>query len=324
MRCGKPHYRLSLIAALAIMASSGCSQFANIRSHSVKIPMWKPVSAQIEGVETVAVLPFEGEWGVRVSEEVADSFSESGTYKIVSASSLPAVTSSSMNDESPSLEEALTAARQADIDAVLTGTIVSEESEECPRSRFLRISRSEDQAKRTMTVDYRLIDTRTGETLCRNRISCLETEPEASKIAAVEQNLIQRCGHEVASQLTPQCGDCSIALANGHWTNRGVFAVRKGVRAAEAGNWDDATKSWEAVLKVNPNNDAAIFNLALASASRGDYETAEDLALQAIRLQHCDCYEKGLERIRDQRTQFELAEEQRNGIKLSSLESQTR
>lgn len=317
MRCRKPRFRLSLIAVMAIMASSGCAHFA-------KIPMWKPVSAQIEGVETVAVLPFEGEWGVRVSEEVSDSFSESGTYRIVSASSLPAVTNASMNDESPSLEEALTAARQADIDAVLTGTIVSTETEGCPRSRFLNISRSESQPKRTMTVDYRLIDTRTGETLCRNRISCLESEPEESKSAPIEQTLIQRCGHEVASQLTPQCGDCSIALANGHWTNRGVFAVRRGVRAAEAGNWDDATKSWEAVLKVNPNNEAAIFNLAVAAASRGDYETAEDLALQAIRIQHCDCYEKGLERIRDQRTQFELAEEQRNGIKLSSMESQTR
>ena len=316
MRCGVPSYRLSLIAIMVVIASSGCSHFA-------KIPMWRPVSAQIEGVETVAVLPFEGEWGVRVSEEVSDSFSESGTYTIVNASSLPAVTNVSMNDESPSLEQALTAARQADIDAVLTGTIVSEESAECPRSRFFGGSRSSTKSNRTMTVDYRLIDTRTGETLCHNRISCLEAEPESTE-ESVEQTLIQRCGHEVASQLTPQCGDCSIALANGHWTNRGVFAVRKGVRAAEAGNWDEATRSWEAVLKVNPNNDAAIFNLALASASRGDYETAEDLALQAIRIQHCDCYEKGLERIRDQRTQFELAEEQRNGIKLSSMESHSR
>ncbi len=310
------HFRFSLIALVATVTSCGCSHFA-------KIPMWRPASAQIEGVQTVAVLPFEGEWGVRVAEEVSDSFSKSGTYQIISAESLPAIQNVSASEESPSLERALLAARQADIDAVLIGTIVEEETPSSPEAKLFGGTSGLGKSQNTMTVEYRLIDTRTGETLSHNHISCLESEPE-SPGRSIEQTLIQRCGHEVVSQLTPQCSDCKMALANGHWTERGVFAVRKGVRAAEAGNWESATESWEAALKVNPQNDDAIFNLALAAASRGDYETAEELALQAIRIEHCDCYESGLKRIRDQRTQHELAEQQRNEIKLSSMESRSR
>jgi len=317
MRGWLAHPLYSAMLASAILASSGCSHFA-------KIPMWHPAAAPVEGVHTVAILPFEGEWGARVSEEVSDSFSESGTYTIVSANSLPSIrTVSSGGDESPPLDQVLVAARQADIDAVLTGKIITNESSTADESRLSSGSGKSSKSPNSMTVEYRLIDTRTGETLFQNQISCLENERK-SRDEAVQQTLIQRCGHEVVSQLTPQCGDCSIALANCHWMNRGVFSVRRGVRAAEAGNWESATQSWEAALRVNPKNDSAIFNLALAAASKGDYETAEEMALEAIRIQHSDCYENGLEKIRQQRTQFELADQQRSGFKLSSAELRVR
>lgn len=306
-----------------VFTTSGCSHFA-------KIPMWRPAIAQIEGIQTVAVLPFEGEWGIRVAEEVSDAFSDSGTYTIVSASSLPTIQSASAESDSefPALDQVLVAARQADIDAVLTGTIIEEESPATEGDARSTRSRKPSQAdrsmpNRSMTVEYRLIDTRTGETLSQNRISCLEPAPPASP-DAVKQTLIQRCGYEVVSQLTPQCGDCSIALANCHWMDRGGFSVRKGVCAAERGNWESATVSWKSALRTNPKNDAAIFNLALAAASQGNFDEAEELALQAIRIQHCECYENGLEKIRLQRSQFESASQQRGGIKLSSAESQAR
>jgi len=315
--------RLTYLLFAFVVTTSGCSHFA-------KIPMWSPATAQIEGIQTVAVLPFEGEWGTRVAEEVSDAFSDSGTYTIISASSLPTIQSASAesDSESPALDQVLIAARKADIDAVLTGTIIEEESRAPQNDTRTTLSRKPSQRdrpllNRSMTVEYRLIDTRTGETLSQNRISCLESALPASH-DTVKQTLIQRCGYEVVSQLTPQCSDCSIALANCHWMNRGGFSVRKGVRAAEHGNWESATASWKSALRANPKNDAAIFNLALAAASQGNFDEAEDLALQAIRIQHCDCYENGLEKIRLQRSQFESASHQRSGIKLSSTESQER
>ena len=67
-----------------------------------------------------------------------------------------------------------------------------------------------------------------------------------------------------------------------------------------------------------------LFNLALAAASESDFVKAEELALEAIRIQHSDCYETGLEQIRQQRAQHESASQPRRDIKLSSLELQAR
>ena len=297
---------------LLLVTASGCA-------HMAKIPMWSPAVAQIEGVKTVAVLPFEGEWGTRVAEEVSDAISESGTYTIIGVDSLPTIQTASLGGAAPAFDQVLVAARQADIDAVLTGTIVAEESS--PRDSGSRwgFPRQTSPAHSSMTVEYRLIDTRTGETLSQNRISCLEPESR-TPIDTTHETLIQRCGLEVVSQLTPQCGDCSIALANCGWTVRGGYSVRKGVRAAEQGDWDSAVTAWESALRANPENDAALFNLALAAASQSEFEKAEELALEAIRIQHSDCYETGLEQIRKQRSQFESASQQRGGITLSSVE----
>ena len=301
---------------LFFVTACGCA-------HVAKIPMWRPAAAPIDGVKTVAVLPFEGEWGNRVAEEVSDAFSESGTYTIVGAASLPTIQVVSSGEEAPAFDQMLVAARRADIDAVLTGTIVAQETS--PRKTHSRFgfSRQPSQTQSSMTVEYRLIDTRTGETLSQNRISCLEPESRAPA-DNMRETLIQRCGLEVVSQLTPHCGDCSIALANSPWTQRGGVSVRQGVRAAEQGDWGSAVTSWQAALLANPENDAALFNLALAAASESEFEKAEELALEAIRIQHSDCYETGLEQIRKQRSQYEDASQPRGNIKLSSNELQAR
>ena len=292
------------LAFMAVMAS-GCAHFA-------KIPTWHPTSAHVEGVQTVAVLPFEGEWGTRVAEEVSDAFSNSGAYTIVSASSLPLIRTVSSSDGELPLDQILAAARQADIDAILVGTIDSQDAPEGGDSRSLRSAKPAGPDS-SMTLTYRLIDTRTGEILSQNQVVCLESDSKskAQREGHASQTLIQRCGHEVVSQLTPQPGDCSIALATGSWMERGGFWVRRGVRAAEKGEWDEATRAWETALEKAPENHAAIFNLALASASKQKFAKAEELALEAIRIQHSDCYEKGLAQIREQRSQFENASQQR-------------
>ena len=297
-----------------VVTTTGCSHFA-------KIPMWRPCSAQVEGIQTVAVLPFEGESGNRVAEEVSDAISASGTYTIVSNNSFPSIRNCSASEGgAPALEQVLVAARQADIDAILTGTMIEEETSPTDEDSHTRLIDNQPKPNSSMTVEYRLIDTRTGETLSQNRISCLEEKSKA-RDGKQEQTLIQRCGLEVVSQLTPQCGNCSIALANGHWMDRGCYSVRKGVRAAEKGNWGAATTAWQTALEANAHNDAAIFNLALAASSQGEFDKAEDLALEAIRMTHCNCYEQGLEKIRRQRTQYETAAQQRGDLKLSAMES---
>lgn len=277
------------LLAVITFASQGCA-------HVAKIPMWRAASAPINDVQTVGVVPFEGEWGKRVTEEVLAAFSKTGTYDIIGIDS--------SDGQAPTLDEVLKQAREmgdTGLDAILVGEIVE----------------TTKQSK-SLTVQYRLIDTRTGEMLCQNEVCCLVNDDESRSPAdEAQQSLIQRCGGELVSQLTPQCGACSIKLATPGWMERGSIAVRKGIRAAEDGKWDSAIACWEAARRTNPKSDSAIFNLAIAAASQNQYDEAEELAMEAIRLRHSDCYEAGLERIRQQRTQFETATAQ-GGVRLTS------
>ena len=276
------------------LASQGCA-------HVAKIPMWRAAVAPVADVKMVGVVPFEGEWGKQVTDEVLAAFSKTGTYEIVGID---------MNDgQTPSLDAVLAQAREmgeVGLDAVLVGEIVETTGN-----------------SNSLTVQYRLIDTRTGESLCRNEVSCLINEAESRAPAdEAQQSLIQRCGYELVSQLTPQCGACSIKLATPGWTERGSISTRKGIRAAEKGQWQEAIAYWENARRANPQSDSAIFNLAIAAASQNNYDEAEELAMEAIRLRHSDCYEAGLERIRQQRTQYETAAAQ-GGAKLTSAQTWT-
>lgn len=313
------HRRIFYLLTMLWITAPGCAHFA-------KIPMWSSTTKPIHGVNKVAVLPFEGEWGVRVSEEVSDAFSASGAYTIVGIDSLPVTQNTvGQHEAAPALDQVLIAARQADIDAVLTGTIVSEEAEPLPSDKRVSwgFSRKSPPICNSMTVEYRLVDTRTGETLTQNRIICHGQESLTASDDS-PNSLIQRCGLEVVSGLTPQCENCSMALASCRWTVQGALSVRRGVRAAENDDWDSAVTHWQDALKTNPQNHAAIFNLALASASQNDFEKAEELALEAIRIQHSDCYEAGLEQIRKQRSQSDNASQPRELIKLSAIDQSNR
>lgn len=262
--------------------------------------MWRAAAAPVSDVKMVGVVPFEGEWGKQVTEEVLVAFSKTGTYEIQPIGI-------DADGQAVTLDGVLAQAREMGdmgLDAVLIGEIV-----ETPGD------------SNSLTVQYQLIDTRTGESLCRNEVHCLINERESRAPAAeAQQSLIQRCGYELVSQLTPQCGACSIKLATPGWTERGSISTRRGIRAAEDGEWEQAIAHWENARRINPDSDSAIFNLAIAAASQNNYDEAEELAMEAIRLRHSDCYEAGLERIRQQRTQFEAASSQ-GGVKVTSAQT---
>lgn len=256
-------------------------------------------------VQTVAILPFQGELGDRVAEEVASQFTSTGAYSIVEPGIL-SPTDASTYAASDRLNEVLAAARQRDIDAVLTGVII--ESTAPKRSSWLHRAGLKGEDRRTLIVEYCLVDTRTGETLSKNTVRSLEpvadTSSDATSSAEVEDSLIAQCSHEMVSRLSPK--RCAVqALAKCMWSDRGVISVNKGNRCATSGNWSDAVDSWKAAVEANPQNDAALFNLALAAASQHEYDKAEQYAMRALRARHSDDYERGLENIRKQRAEFE-------------------
>ena len=111
--------------------------------------------------------------------------------------------------------------------------------------------------------------------------------------------------------LAPHQVDCQIELATNDLWTKGRTTVKQGVTLAKRGDWPGAAEKWEQALEQNPENHAALFNLAIAHAHSQNYCEAEDYGMRAVRIEHCDCYAKGLEKIRELRASYERVETQR-------------
>lgn len=64
--------------------------------------------------------------------------------------------------------------------------------------------------------------------------------------------------------------------------------VRYGIELAEAGYWKEAQKQWEMVLRKDPENVAALNNLAVISELTSDFAAAQELLEKAIGLRPDD------------------------------------
>lgn len=58
-----------------------------------------------------------------------------------------------------------------------------------------------------------------------------------------------------------------------------------GVQAAKRGLWREARFRWERALKLSPSNPRILSNLAVAHETAGDFEKAQTLYQQALRLE---------------------------------------
>lgn len=318
--------RLPLI--LAAFALSGCV-------HTAVVKRWQPAQIDVAGLQRVAVIDFSGEHGSAVSAAFADRLSENQFYSLVDRSEFqPVLRTSFTGDPQADLNSTLTAARAADIDAVIVGEVVTCAcaDREARKSDFL-FGHSRDSESRSLesvapasgsvsregnvTIAFRLVDVKTGEVRASKEVSrhfVREAAHGGASLpppAAVLESLVDECVAESVCLLAPHETICSMKLACSDMFCLSRRGVQKGVDLAREGNWSAAEKAWEKVLADHPASDAAMFNLALAAAQRQDYATAESRAMQALRVRHRDAYAQGLEQIRAQRAAFQETERQR-------------
>ena len=77
-------------------------------------------------------------------------------------------------------------------------------------------------------------------------------------------------GAKVARVFLPHEDEIKVKLA--HSTlGPGSSDSRKGVDAAQAGNWVEARQHWLTAVEANPKNHAAMYNLALAHEALGEF-----------------------------------------------------
>ena len=103
-----------------------------------------------------------------------------------------------------------------------------------------------------------------------------------------------------------------MELVSSHWFQKGGSLVNDGIKLAKNGQWDRAAAAWQAALKVDPQNHAAMYNLALAHEAKHEFAPAEEYITQAIAVRPNNRYSDALERVRQEKTNYLLAQQQRD------------
>ena len=247
-----------------------------------------------------------------------------------------------------SLDDLLLAARQAGLDGIifgevleyrcedatarntnwrLPGTAEGTDSEESRRSWLGFETKEASVRQGTVTVAFRLVDVKSGEIRASRKVTHrfskehADGQSEFPNEDEILADLSQQCLDDIVHMLAPHCDSCHVELSLCDIWTKGRRDVKHGIELALQGDWKAAEDAWHRALRKDPENHAALFNLAVAAAERQDFAAAEDLAMQALRVQHKDCYAKGLETIRANRDAFEKSEDQRDARVVSATES---
>jgi hypothetical protein len=321
-----------------------CASLTGCR-HCCHYQVLAPAEVPLPGVSRVAVIDFGGEHGEAVSAAVAARLFNAEFHTVVDSSQFATVRTASLTaPEGVDMQNAdviLAAAREAGVDGVLMGEVIDYR---CDDERFTSTHfgfgqgvegnghyqasamgvhfSAEDTLIRegTVTIAYRLIDPETGEVIATDQVSksfegrLVNNNGVLPSQGEVLDNLLNECTSEIVSALAPHEVDVEVKLATSSWWRSGARSVRRGVSAARRGDWDEAEAAWNEALAANPENDAALFNLAWLAARDRDFIAAEDLAMQALSLRHNDAYTEGLEEIRRQRDLYVAAQKQRESL----------
>ncbi|WP_437224804.1 CsgG/HfaB family protein [Planctomicrobium sp. SH661] len=322
---------------LYTMISCGC-----IRTAVVKF--WEPAAIDVCSMNRIVVLEFAGDQGKSVATSLSGQLWQNEFYTVVDqnelSQELQLASFSRASGDEINLHEILGPARAQGIDGVLMGEVIDYHCEDKHVRRTALAASSgggtigqnrlasgggvgvefrENLVREgTVTVAFKLVDAETGEIRAAHQVShhyTGESELGPGKLptrSEVLDTLTQKCLADIVGMLAPHEATSQIQLASCDVWTKGRREVKEGNRHAEIGQWDLAEQQWNTALEIEPNNHAAMFNLSIAADHRHDYALAEQLAMQALRLQHKTCYTAGLDEIRKHRSAAEKAEEQRD------------
>jgi len=111
--------------------------------------------------------------------------------------------------------------------------------------------------------------------------------------------LVSELAEKTAARLAPASATVNYVLDQGEgWL--GEEAVRRGVKQAQAGEWDKAVETWNKVLDQDPDNPAAYYNLGVAYERLGGLENlnrAMDMYAEASRKGNKSLYRRALSRV---------------------------
>jgi hypothetical protein len=287
---------LIAIAALSLLAG-GCAP----RAHLMAL---RPAELDLAGVGRIAVLDFQGtgESGRIARSALLAQLSENRHFALVDQSELARIQPAAFQAGTPDESLVVHAARQAGVDAVLTGQVVSYNVQDDVQqdqhfslaggggasSSGVKVgglgigfdSNTLHAREASVSLAFKLIDARNGEILAARQIShtfqgrVVNGQGQMPAREQVLNDLLRQCSRDVVAMIAPHYVPVEVVLARQTWGN-GLTDLRRGNDLAKKGDWAGAEAAWTAALKRNPRNHAALHNLALASETKGDYAAAQ-------------------------------------------------
>lgn len=320
----KSHLRRSVAAVVfAALLSPGCA-------HTTIVSAWKPAEIDLANVNRVAVLELSGDDGESATQILTASLEQNGLYTVVDRHQIHQVrwTSAETGRKGLFSLDDLNAARESNVDAIVTGDVVESvcfdrpfnenEQGDATSEAATTPSTTRGMAHREarVTIDFRLIDVGTSEVRIARQIShsyqgdIVLGQPGTPTHRQLLEDLRRKCVNEFTGLLTPQEQKLKVTLAEPSPFDRGYSLVWNGNQFACRGCWDEAIVAWEQAIAKNPEHHAALYNLAIAHAHRQNFSCAEQLAIKAVNLRHKPLYEAGLDRIRKQMSDYDLTMQQ--------------
>lgn len=317
-----PRFWLIAVACLACLALGGCAQTATVH-------YWQPAELDAPHIQRIAVAEFDGEHAA----EIAAALTARLGRNIKTAAPPPedAVQQTGAERDSDDSHPRFEVCSPGAAEAVIVGSVLTRRAyDKEPEQPQLSVTLSSDPdvpppppisatdlrvRAAEVRLELRLIDTCGGDVLVertfkRSRewgVTSHSRSPDDDEVLA---ELTDECLDEFMALLLPQRAYEDIRLAAGEWYRPQDLNVLKGVRLARRGRWREAELCWREVTEQAPENDAALFNLGVALAQRGDYAAAEEFAMRALRVRHTECYAQGLDQLRRYRSGAERIERQ--------------
>lgn len=325
---------LSSVAVFALLLSAGCAPRAQLM-------VWHPAELNIDGLERLAIVDFEGEQqsGKIARAALQSQLFDNKYYQLIDQAELARVKPVLRPDGSPDMTAALEACRVMGVDALLCGQVVSYNVlDDLQTDHRIELGGSSTKTKsgaesngvgfgldstQTLTreasvsVAVKLIDVRSGELRAARQFAHtfngkrVNGQGDLPGRDTIRTKLLNECSQDVVRMIAPHYRPQEVVLARTYY-GKGLKNIRDGNKLATRGNWQEAEQAYQAAVRENPQSHVAHYNLALAAEARQDYPAARqhlDTAIKHYAASDYQTYKSNLERDH-QKFQAALAQSQ--------------
>ena len=327
------HWHMARVVLMLGLCFAGCAPQTTLR-------IMKPAAVDVSGIKRLAVLDVssQGQAGRLAESLLTSRLWQTGFYTLVERSELERILQEHALNLS-GVVDATTAAQVGQllgVDAVLLGEVLTYSTEDHHRVQKVKkkvwtgeyerddkgniiyektlfggkvkkkkyreefVNQKVLERDATVVVSFRLVDVQTG------RIRATKLKSHSSKASVVSGEGDLPTADAMLQQLLAQCVDEFVILLTPHFVEirtrfaRGDEAINRGIELAKNGLWDKAGEVWKGVVRTDPQNHAAWYNLGLAFEAQGRFQQAVQAYDRAVNLKASKLYMKALQRAREE------------------------